>query len=85
MSDKTKILSELSKIIVDAMSTFSGLKKEIETIVKKRVEKVLNNMNLVWREEFEVLRKLASERKNSKNKLKKADRTASRKKRKRRI
>ena len=89
MSNKTKILSELSKIIVDAMSTFSGLRKEIETIVKLRVERVINKMRLVRRDEFEslkkIVQKLASERKNSKNKLKKAGRTVSKKKRKRRI
>ena len=33
MVNKTKILSDLSKIAVDAMSTFSGIKKEIETII----------------------------------------------------
>ena len=31
MVNKSKILSDLSKIAVDAMSTFSSLKKEIET------------------------------------------------------
>ena len=58
MVNKTKILSELSKIAVDAMSTFSGIKKEIETIVKLRVNRVINKMNLVKREEFEVLKKM---------------------------
>ena len=58
MVNKTKILSELSKIVTDAMSTFSGLKKEIETIVRLRVNRVINNMNLVQREEFEILKKL---------------------------
>ena len=75
MSNKTKILSELSKIAVDAMSTFSGLKKEIEIIVKLKVEKAINKMNLVRRDEFEALKKvvqkLASERKNLRKKLKK--------------
>ena len=33
MVNKTKIFSELSKMAVDAMSTFSGIKKEVETIV----------------------------------------------------
>ena len=61
MSNKTKILSELSKIAVDAMSTFSGLRKEIETIVKLRVDRVLNKMNLVKREEFEVLKKMVQQ------------------------
>ena len=58
MVNKNKILSDLSKIAVDAMSTFSGIKKEIETIVRLRVDKVINKMNLVKREEFEVLKKM---------------------------
>ena len=43
---------------VDAMGTFSGLKKEVETIVSLKVNKVINKMNLVKRDEFEVLKKL---------------------------
>ena len=58
MVNKTKIFSDLSKIAVDAMSTFSGLKKELETIVNLRVNKLINKMNLVKRDEFEVLKKL---------------------------
>ena len=58
MVNKTKILSELSKIAADAMSTFSGIKKEIETIVKLRVNSVINNMNLIKRDEFEILKKM---------------------------
>ena len=58
MVNKNKILSDLSKMAVDAMSTFSGLKKEIETIVSLQVNKIINKMNLVKREEFEVLKKM---------------------------
>ena len=58
MVNKGKILSDLSKIAVDAMSTFSGLKKEIETLVSLRVNKIINRMNLVKRDEFDVLRKM---------------------------
>ena len=50
MSNKTKILSELSKIVVEAMGTFSSFKKEIETIVRLKVEKLINKMNLVKRD-----------------------------------
>ncbi len=57
MVNKTKILSDLSKMAVDAMGSFSSIKKELETIVKLRVDKVINKMNLVKREEFEVLKK----------------------------
>ena len=58
MVNKNKILSDLSKFAVDAMSTFSGLKKEIETLVSLRVDKIINKMNLVKRDEFDVLKKL---------------------------
>ena len=58
MVNKSKILSDLSKMAVDAMGTFSGLKKEVETIVSLKVNKVINKMNLVKRDEFEVLKKL---------------------------
>tara|TARA_B100001741_G_C16386151_1_gene520232 strand:- start:557 stop:835 length:279 start_codon:yes stop_codon:yes gene_type:complete len=58
MVNKNKILSDLSKIAVDAMSTFSSLKKEIETLVSLRVNKIINKMNLVKRDEFDVLKKM---------------------------
>ena len=40
MVNKSKILSDLSKMAVDAMSTFSGLRKEVEIIVGLRVNKM---------------------------------------------
>ena len=58
MVNKSKILSDLSKIAVDAMSTFSSLIKEIETMVSLRVNKVINRMNLVKRDEFDALKRL---------------------------
>ena len=71
MVNKTKILSDLSKIAADAMSSFSGLKKEIETIVKLRVDRVVNKMNLVKRDEFEVLKKIVQNLAKDNEKLKK--------------
>ena len=86
MVNKTKIFSELSKMAVDAMSTFSGIKKEIETIVSLRVNKVINKMKLVKRDEFEVLKKivqkLAIESENIK-KVKQKTKTRVKKKKKR--
>ncbi len=58
MVNRNKIFSDLSKFAVDAMSTFSGLKEEIETIVSLRVNKVIKKMNLVKKDEFEVLKKM---------------------------
>ena len=76
MVNKSKILSDLSKIAVDAMSTFSGLKKEIETLVSLRVNKIINKMKLVKRDEFDVLKKMvqkmATENKKSNKSIKKS-------------
>ena len=58
MLNKTKIISDLSKMAVDAMSTFSGMKKEVETIVSLKVNRAINKLNLVKRDEFDVLKKM---------------------------
>ena len=71
MVNKSKILSDLSKMAVDAMGTFSGVKKEVETIVSLRVNKIINKMNLVRRDEFEVLKKLVQKHIIQKQALKK--------------
>ena len=71
MVNKSKILSDISKMAVDAMDTFSGLKKEVETIVSLKVNKVINKMNLVKRNEFEVLKKIVQKLSNENEKLRK--------------
>ena len=82
MVNKSKILSDLSKIAVDAMSTFSGLKKEIETLVSLRVNKIINKMNLVKRDEFEVLKKMVQKALIENEELKKAQKKSSVRKKK---
>ena len=80
MVNRNKILSDLSKFAVDAMSTFSGIKEEIETIVSLRVNKVIKKMNLVKKDEFDVLKKmvqkLIDENKSVKKTTKKRPKTS---------
>ena len=87
MVNKTKILSDLSKMAVDAMSTFSGIKKEMNTIVRLRIDKTINKMKLVKRDEFEILKKmvqkLAIENDNLKKTNRKSTMTTRKKKKKR--
>ena len=82
MVNKTKIFSELSKMAVDAMSTFSGIKKEVETIVSFRVNKVINKMKLVKRDEFEILKKMVQKLAIESNNIKKTKNKAKKKKKK---
>lgn len=55
MRDRNKIFSDLSKFAVDAMSAFSGIREEIETIVSLRVNKIIKKMNLVKKDDFDLL------------------------------
>ena len=71
MVDRNKILSDLSKFAVDAMSTFSGVKEEIETIVSLRVNKIIKKMNLVKKDEFDALKKMVQKVMMENEKLKK--------------
>ena len=82
MVNKSKILSDISKIAVDAMSTFSSLKKEIETLVSLRVNRVINKMNLVKRDEFDVLKKMVQKILIENDELKKAQKKPSVRKKK---
>ena len=82
MVNKSRILSDLSKFAVDAMSTFSSLRKEIETMVSLRVDKVINKMNLVKRDEFDSLKRIVQKSITDNEKSKNARKTSTKKKKK---
>ncbi len=71
MVNKNKIFSDLSKFAVDAMTTFAGLKTEIETIVTLRVNKIINKMNLVKKDDFDALKKMVQKLKIENEKINK--------------
>ena len=82
MVNKSRILSDLSKFAVDAMSTLSSLRKEIETMVSLRVDKVINKMNLVKRDEFDSLKRIVQKSIIDNEKLKNTRKTSAKKKKK---
>tara|TARA_B110000014_G_C19565063_1_gene301353 strand:+ start:100 stop:381 length:282 start_codon:yes stop_codon:yes gene_type:complete len=73
MVNKTKILSDLSKMAVDMAGAFSTIKKEVNTIVRLRIDKTINNMKLVKRDEFEILKKMVQKLVIENDKLKKTN------------
>jgi Protein of unknown function (DUF526). len=64
------------------MSTFSSLRKEIETMVSLRVNKVINKMNLVKRDEFDALKRLVQKSITDNKKTKKPQKKTAAKKKK---
>ena len=58
MSNSDKILKTLSELIERSILTSKDIKKEISTEFKFKKDKLINDLNLVSREEFEVLKKI---------------------------
>ena len=58
MSNSEKLLKTLSGLIENGVLTSKDIKKEITTDLKFKKDKLINKLQLVSREEFEVLKKL---------------------------
>ena len=58
MSNSEKILKTLSSLIENGILTSKDIKNEISTDLKFKKDKIINKLQLVSREEFEVLKKL---------------------------
>ncbi len=52
----TRFFDELAKLMTNATGAAQGLRKEVDGLVQAQVERVLNNVNVVKREEFDVVR-----------------------------
>ena len=58
MSNSEKILKSLSSLIENGILTSKDIKEEISTDFKFKKDKLINKLELVSREEFEVLKKI---------------------------
>ena len=58
MSNAEKILKSLSGLIENGILTSKDIRKEISTDLKFKKDKIINKLDLVSREEFEVLKKI---------------------------
>jgi BMFP domain-containing protein YqiC len=54
-----RIMDEFAKLMTDAAGAAQGVRKEVETMFNAQAERWLNSMDVVKREEFEVVREMA--------------------------
>lgn len=61
-----RILDEIARLATDAVGAAQGVRREVETVARAQIERLLKDMDLATREEVEVLRDLvaASRREN---------------------
>lgn len=53
------LLDQFARLMTDAAGAAQGVKKEIDTLVKSQGERILKDMDIVRREEFEVVKAMA--------------------------
>ena len=58
MKNSEKILKSISSLIENSILTSKDIRKEISTDLKFKKDKIINKLQLVSREEFEVLKKI---------------------------
>ena len=58
MKNSEKILETLSSLIETGILTSKDIRKELSTDLKFKKDKIMNKLQLVSREEFEVLKKI---------------------------
>ena len=75
MSNSEKILKSLSSLIENGILTSKDIKKEISTDLKFKKDKIINKLELVSREEFEVLKKIVQKQETIIKKLQKSKKT----------
>ncbi len=60
MQVENRFLDDLARVANGAVGALSGVREEIEALVKQRVERFLADMDLVTREEFEAVKEVAA-------------------------
>lgn len=60
MQTQNRILDDLAKLVTNAAGAAQGVKAEIDTLFRQRAEKLLSELDLVTREEFEAVQAMAA-------------------------
>ena len=59
MQVENKLLDDLAKVASGALGALGGLRGEVEAQMRQQMERVLGQMDVVGREEFEAVREMA--------------------------
>jgi len=65
-----RFLDELSKLLTDAAGAAQGMRREVETLMKAQGERILREMDVVQREEFEAVKEMATKARDENEELK---------------
>ena len=64
-----RFLDELAKLMTDAACAAQGIRREVETLMKAQAERLLRDLDLVQREEFEAVKEMAAKAREENERL----------------
>jgi len=67
-----RFFDEIGKLITDAAGAADGVRKELEGIVRAQAERVLRDLDVVQREEFEAVKAMAQKAREENDRLSEA-------------
>jgi BMFP domain-containing protein YqiC len=67
----SRFFDEIAKLMTNATGAAQGVRKEVDSLVQAQVERVLNNVNVVKREEFDVVRDMVEKARAENERLEK--------------
>jgi len=65
----SRMFDDFSRLMTDAAEVAQGVRREAETLLKGQVERLIDTMHLVTREEFEAAKEMAAKAREENEKL----------------
>jgi BMFP domain-containing protein YqiC len=59
VTSSNRLLDDVARLMTDAAGAAQGIRREAETVVKSQIERLLREMDMVTREDFEAVREMA--------------------------
>jgi BMFP domain-containing protein YqiC len=59
MQTQSAFFDEIAKLMTEAAGAADGVRREAETVMRSRLQRLLSDMEVVTREEFEAVKEMA--------------------------
>lgn len=60
MQSRNRLFEDAARVAEGAVGTLTGMRREVEALVRQQIERLLTGMDLVTRDEFEAVKEMAA-------------------------
>lgn len=69
MQSQNRLFDDLARVAGGALGTLAGVRNEIEALMRQQFERLMGDMNLVSRDEFEAVQAMAAKARSEQEQL----------------